>query len=272
MKHIKNIILLIPFVLTSCKFRGDLPLIKNGDLLYTASEEFMNQVRVVEKVETIDTLIKADETFIFYISSSQCHACSTFNPILSEVMKNNNLEIYYIDVFAKPNVYLTLCQMYPSYFLTIVATPHIYLVDGQNGTLDIENRFYETSILFENTLKKHFYETNIYNFQELNNLKSFIADNDNLLTMFYDQTNNDAVNFYQDEIYPNILQSTKNIALINYAMLDTNSQSAFKNFFQVDEKTSLNFYLYHQGQLEQEVAYSSMTQEEIKTLINNYLQ
>ena len=270
MSKLKRILLLIPFILSSCSFRGDLPLIKNGDLLYSANDDFLNNVRLVEKIETIDTLIKADEKFIFYISSSKCHSCTSFNPILNETIINYEMEVYYIDVFEKPNIYLTLCQMYPSYFLTIVATPHIYLVEGRNGSIDIENRFYETKILFENSLKKHFYETNLYNFRDINNLKSFINDNKELLVIYYDKTNSDAIDFYQEEVFPIINQTKKNIAIIDYAMMDENSQNETSALYHINDSSSLSFYLYNEGKLNKSLTYNLDKIEDIKIMLKEY--
>jgi len=48
--------------------------------------------------EEYNTKINNEEDFVLYIGSTNCGHCSSFKPKLEEVINENNVDVYYLDI------------------------------------------------------------------------------------------------------------------------------------------------------------------------------
>jgi len=49
------------------------------------------------KAKEMTKLLDADETLVLYVGSSVCSACKSYKPVVTEVMKNYEVKVYYVE-------------------------------------------------------------------------------------------------------------------------------------------------------------------------------
>lgn len=49
------------------------------------------------KAKEMTKLLDADESLVVYIGSSFCSACKVYKPVVTEVMKNYEVKVYYVE-------------------------------------------------------------------------------------------------------------------------------------------------------------------------------
>lgn len=239
MKTKKALLLLSSLALTisACNdYHGDYPLVHNGDSLILLEENSITDYLFSSTYQTITNLIESNEIFLFYVSSSKCSSCETFNETaLLPYLKNSKQAIYYIDVYAQAGDYYNLCLNYPDYFLTVVATPHLYLVNGQSGCESLSNNYFETEFMFTKYMQRNFYDTNLYLFTSYANLISCIKRNECTPVFIYDRSSNEQAAFYTENLRSLLYEANNDVYVVDYAFLSEEDRTTINTLLGCEE-------------------------------------
>ncbi|MGB4985597.1 MAG: thioredoxin family protein [Erysipelotrichaceae bacterium] len=138
MKKILIALFLSVFILVGCKDNSKV----SGELRKTTAES------IIEKFEN-------KETFVFYFSTSFCHACEDYKPVVKEFMESHNFVFNYI--VADEDDQAKVDYLIKKYIPNLEYTPSSYyvkegkIVNEEVGSLTKEEiaefvKEYETSL------------------------------------------------------------------------------------------------------------------------------
>jgi predicted bacteriocin transport accessory protein len=106
------------------------------------------------KAKDMTKLLDNKETLVVYIGSSVCSACQSYKPIVSELIKNYKVKVYYVETNSDATADLTSLQ--DKYLGTVQYTPTTFifkdgvLLDskvGALGYLALKNWFVQYGII-----------------------------------------------------------------------------------------------------------------------------
>jgi predicted bacteriocin transport accessory protein len=108
------------------------------------------------KAKEMTKLLDADETLVLYVGLSVCSACKIYKPVVTEVMKNYDVKVYYVesdtddveDVKTLIDKHLGDVQYTPT---TLIFEDGV-LVDSKVGALDylaLKNWFVKNGVITE---------------------------------------------------------------------------------------------------------------------------
>lgn len=106
------------------------------------------------KSKDVTKLLDNKETLVVYIGASSCSACQAYKPIVSELIKNYKVKVYYVETNSDVTADLTALQ--EKYLGTVQYTPTTFifkdgvLLDskvGALGYLALKNWFVKYGII-----------------------------------------------------------------------------------------------------------------------------
>lgn len=158
MKKRSLVSLIIPLcALSGCSYNGDAKPLMDGDLLLRESFVVRD-----DSFTTIDSHIKAKDTFCLYISLEGCDSCALFENGLKKVAEENKVLTFHMETPQKKDDIISLTSAYPAF--DIQYFPSFFIVQGTN----IEKIPYEqvnSESRLRNTLKRKIMLTNNYYFE-----------------------------------------------------------------------------------------------------------
>lgn len=89
MKYYKLLlVIVVAFILQGCNIKIEEKTSKG--------EKYTSYIEI--SYEEYNDKISNKEDFILYLGSSYCSHCANFKPVLESIIKNYNLEVYYLDM------------------------------------------------------------------------------------------------------------------------------------------------------------------------------
>ncbi len=80
------------------------------------------------KAKDMSALLAEKSTLVFYIGSSVCSACKEYKPIISELVENYDIKIYYVE--ANTDNTDDLNSLISNYLGVVEYTPHTFIFRG----------------------------------------------------------------------------------------------------------------------------------------------
>ena len=220
---------IIPLLLSSCSFKGDTESYRNGEIMYEDNLTYETAF-VDANFYLIDSLIKAEETFTFYITNKNCASCTDFKDKITSYIKDTKQLIYRFDISTSPEDLQKLGKAYSDFFFPggSIVTPQVYVFSAKKACQFVKNTRYETTTMFANAMKEYVYETNVYNISTLDTFNKFIEKNDELVFYAHKRTNTFSVSVFKNEVRNLINRTNKVFALVD---IDRFSEADAKAFY-----------------------------------------
>lgn len=210
--------IMLALSLTSCAGKSVEKIVAiNGDLLSQSEITYENACRDVSFLE-MDTLIKSNEKFVFYLTSSLCSHCEEFKDKITSYVKDTSTMIYRMDIIASDHEsyspeFIALRDAYKDYFFINdqVATPQIFIVEGQKVADQIPASRYAQKWMFKRAMKDYVRTANIYSFSSMLTYQEFEKTRtDKEYVTFNVDKSSDLYQTY----YPSIKTANKEVAIV----------------------------------------------------------
>ena len=210
--------IMLALSLTSCAGKNAEKIVAiNGDLLSQSEITYENSCKDVTFSE-MDTLIKSNEKFVFYLTSSICSHCEEFKDKITAYVKDTSTMVYRMDIIAPDHEsyspeFIALREAYKEYFFINdqVATPQIFIVEGEKVADQVPASRYAQKWMFKRAMKDYVRTTNIYSFSSMVTYQEFEKTRtDKEYITFNADKNSDLYRTY----YPTIKKSKKDIAIV----------------------------------------------------------
>ena len=249
MKNKLGLLFILPLLLTSCGEDSSNPHIyKNGDLLLNSEITFENSLRETTADEVI-SLMNQNENFCLYFYQTECSHCQDFKPKLVDYVKNTSTLFYSMNIAGETIIsegderaYLSeefakLIQSdYGKLFFPVfsyISTPAIFIASGDGVPQKISNSRISTTLMFTNAMNEEAYTSSVYSFKNYDAYLKFKDSHlkEGFLSFLIDRSLASSTQTYINEIQSQILNSSKDIALVE---LNEVNKESFYNYFSID--------------------------------------
>ncbi len=264
-EHLKALIAILASTLTSCGQNKDNPhILKNGDL-ETMEEITDDNAFVNGTFSYLDTMLEANESFIFYLMQDECSACKEFKDKMLSFIQSSHSLVVRMNISTNEEDFLKLGNKYQEQFFynNQIATPKVYVVRNKESVIAVPNSRYSTATMFKNAMNDYIYNTNVYTFSSFENYLKFADKEDDLLTIVVDYTKKDTVELYKAMIEEKIKSSNKKVALIQI----DNEESEFISKFDIEDT---NYPLGIRKATNERFTFS-IDEEKNESFLNSYL-
>ena len=245
--------------ISGCAKDSNPRVLKNGDLLAIGELTYEHAFRDVS-ANDMEILLKSNETFVFYLTSSECHSCYEFQEKIMNYVSSNNALVYRMDLYEQKDEFNKFAEKYHDYFFydNSIATPQVYIAKGEAVATKVPYSRYSTSTMFKNAMKDYINQSNVYSFKSSSAYNKYILDKEEYMTIVIDRSNASVMNLYNSEISEIIKRSKKDVFL-----------------FEISEGDNLGLELtspvgfYHSKSEDIQYIFSD-NQSENKTFLNKY--
>ena len=221
---------IIPLLLSSCSFKGDTESYRNGEIMYEDNLTYETAF-VDANFDLIDSLIKAEETFTFYITNKDCASCTDFKDKITSYVKDTKQLIYRFDLATNPEDFQKLGEAYHDFFFQgrVIVTPQVYVFSAKKACQYVKNTRYETTTMFTNAMKDYVYETNVYKISTYKTFEKFIEFNNELPFFTYDRKDSSNTLIFKNEVRELINKTNKTFALLDLARFTDEDKESLKD-------------------------------------------
>lgn len=277
MKTLRPILTMIMLTLSlsSCggKIKPEKVVSINGDLLLMDEINYENCCYDVSFAE-FDSLIKSNEKFVFYLTSSLCSHCEEFKDKMINFVDKTDTLVYRMDIIAEdkkgysPEFELFL-ENYKQYFFVNeeIYTPAVYIVEGEKVADYVPSTRYNYKWMFKNAMKDYVQTGKNYSFSGVEAYKKF-ADarwKNSYMSIVIDRQDEEKRNLYSK--YLSIIKaSSLDVAIID---INSNNKEAFANYLNFIDIDSLTAF--YSNASDKDVYVFSNNDEENKAFLNKYL-
>ncbi len=249
---------------------------QNGDFLLNSPQSFDDLLGIYPS-----SLIKKAEIYtptIFINTVFDCSHCQKLEPVFIEALKRTG---FYIETLHRREnhvnqtnenhaYYRTLREMQNYYGMELGtgidgSTPRLYLANGKSLTLfQNMNDNSGNANQLTNYLRSMLQKTEIYHFTSFEAFQKGYEDHEkSILTVFLDESNDEALDFYGNMLYPIAKASKKKLYYVDIRRLDEQGKNNFQNYFSLDSLPPILLY--------QNESVSYLTaKEEATSLMNRY--
>lgn len=230
-----SLISILPLLLTSCGFRGDTKVYRNGELYFLDEITYENAF-VMSDYNLIDSLIKIEETFMFYFKSEECYSCLEFKDIITQYVKETNQHIYIFDEITQHEDFVKLGKNYGDFFfpLGVIETPQLYVFSKEKACLKISNSKYATMTMFRNAMKETVSETNVYKVSSLDTLERFIKLDEEVDVFPYSRLASNSVSYFKDTVKDIFEKNDRKSIIFEYDYLDETGRTELKEKLEIE--------------------------------------
>ncbi len=197
-KRVFPALIMLALSLTSCSGNNaDKVVAINGDLLSLSEITYDNAFYDVNFTE-MDTLIKSNEKFVFYLTSSQCSHCLEFQDKIVSYIEKTHTMIYRMDIIdeSKETYSTEFEQFFDAYkeFFFIneqVLTPQVYIVEGKKVADQVPASRYAQKWMFKRAMKDYVQTGKVYSFKQEEAYNKFKEEREGkeYFTFFTDKSN-----------------------------------------------------------------------------------
>ena len=223
-----SFISVFPLLLTSCGFRGAVKVYRNEITYENAFEQC--------DYNKVDSLIKANETFMFYLKSEECYSCLEFKDKIVQYVRETNQHIYIFDEVIQHDDLVLLGKNYGDFFfpMNIIETPQLYVFSIEKGCQKVSNTKYATKTMFFNAMKETVSETNVYKVRSLDTLDRFINLDEEIDVFPYSRLASDSVTYFNDNVRDIFEKNSRKSIIFEYDGLDEEGRTALKEKLSVE--------------------------------------
>ena len=160
-QRLKLLLLVTPLaILSACSYSGDVDITLNGDQLLSGSVIIGDN-----SFETIDSHIKAGDSFCLWISQDGCSACETFYDVFKEVNGELNILAFHFNITTQRPEVSKFFEAYPD--MTTDYSPAFYVISGRTFTIIPYSKLSSTT-KFKNALRDEITFSQRYYFESTN--------------------------------------------------------------------------------------------------------
>lgn len=239
--RITTSLIVLPFILSGCSFKGTSPMIRNGDLLYLEVDE-PNYFRDVNCAD-LTTLFESNSDYLLMFTRKGCSSCEEFKPIIENYIKKTNQVVYSYEISESDFMNEFVPQYGNKFFPSNeILTPALFVGEGLEVKELDHNRFM-TKPMFTNLMRGQVYETNVYSFTRFNSYLKFKENNSPFETYIYDRKNktaSDSFNLSKEMLY----KSENTTAIIDISLMDETNVEAVKSYYEIDEIDDLIIFTF----------------------------
>lgn len=277
MKTLRPILTMIMLTLSlsSCtgKVHAEKVVSMNGDLLSLEEINYDNCCYDVSFSE-MQALMKSNEKFVFYLTSSQCSHCKEFQDKMTNFVQKTSTLVYRMDIIDKSQQkyseeFEQLRETYKDYFFINdeVYTPAVYIVEGEKVADYVPSTRYNYKWMFKNAMKDYVQTGKNYSFSSVEAYKKF-ADarwKNSYMSIVIDRQDEEKRNLYSK--YLSIIKaSSLDVAIID---INSNNKEAFANYLNFIDIHSLTAF--YSNASDKDVYKFSENDAENKEFLNKYL-
>lgn len=235
-----GLILSIPLLLSGCTgYIGNVVAYKNGDIAFgDISSE--NAYRMAD-FNTIDKLMASQSEFIFYLSSTTCHACSEFEPVMVEYIQNSKQLVYKMNADVQKDDFEKLYNKYSDYFNGLVGTPAVYIMGDGAGGYQISNSRNSNVNMFSTAMKERLYESNVYSMSKYSSLDSYLSSSERRYVLFYDRSNTEYAGYYNLVLKEVVNKVDKELIIMETSLLSDEDINSVKSLLNMDKLEPLMY-------------------------------
>ena len=155
--------IMLALSLSSCtgKVHAEKVVSMNGDLLSLEEINYDNCCYDVSFSE-MQALMKSNEKFVFYLTSSQCSHCKEFQDKMTNFVQKTSTLVYRMDIIDKSQQkyseeFEQLRETYKDYFFINdeVYTPAVYIVEGEKVAQSVPSTRYSQKWMFKKAMKDY---------------------------------------------------------------------------------------------------------------------
>lgn len=235
MKNKKIIFLLLTVIaLTSCGQNNKNPhILRNGDL-FNENDISINNAFNEIKGEEVLSLIKNEENSLLYIYQDECQSCNIFKPIILDYISTTHNLVNTMNVTNNiDEVSKLLNSDYGPVFFphgsSDIVTPRLFIIGENIATMFPISSRGENKLMFKNAMNDYVFDSNVYSFINLNKYKEMVNNNDKLLTVLIDRSNESLMRIYKSQIKSSIFDSNKDVALLDVSKFSRNDVLTYFN-------------------------------------------
>lgn len=144
---------ILPLLVCSCSKHGSHYLVKNIDSFFSES-----LLRVFD-IDEVESMIKTNNEFMIYFSSTGCSSCDIVSQALEEYLPQNRILMYNLDYQNQKDLAELFVAKYPENFK--LEFPSVYIVK-QNEVTQISTSKLDSYNRISNTFKEYQHDCNLY--------------------------------------------------------------------------------------------------------------
>ena len=235
-------LLMISALLGGCQgYRGNVPVFKNGDLIYPVSDD-PYLFRDVD-FEIMDSLITSDSDFLVLFSQKGCSSCQEFKPVIEKYIKKNNQLVYMYEV-TKDDFVSEFLPKYKDIFFPTgeIYTPSLFVKGKGEDVKQLSNNMFKTTLMLENMMKENVYETEVYTFSRFTPFKNYLKNISEFDVYLYDRNNEDQVSAFNSYVHDEIVKSTRKSTILDLAFISDEDKGLIKSYFETENFDKLYQY------------------------------
>lgn len=232
---------LIPLLLSSCGIKGgDVASYRNAELLLDKETTYDNSF-LRGDYEVIDSMIKAGESFIYYLTDATCSSCQAFKPVITDYVKNTRRLIYSLDIKIDKDELVKIGATYSDYFFMDreISVPQVYVYSTIKGSEFVKNTRYENITMFSNAMNEYIHETNVYQSASLASFNRLQEMNKDFYFYIYNRLDSSSLTIFKEEVKPLIDKTKKIFLLVDYQKFSDEDKASLATSLNKDLSTPL---------------------------------